>query len=333
MRRRAAKVRGFASFRGIAAGLVLTFASGVAAQEIPARKPRPPKDFSISLNVDLVVLHVAVKDRRGRLVGALEKEHFRVYEDGRPQEIRFFRSEDVPVTLGLVVDNSASMIPKRADVIGAALALAEARNPRDEIFVVHFNEQAVLGLPPGVPFTSDLGQVSAALQARMPEGRTALYDALALALDHLERGKTDKRALVVISDGGDNASRLDFKSILRKAQKSNVIIYTIGLFDETDTDREPSVLRRLAKVTGGEIFLPRSVQGASNICRRIAEDMRAQYSLGYVPPPVREGEGYRTIEVKAWLPGRDRLRCRTRPGYFASRGRSEAAENRPEEIP
>lgn len=285
------------------------------------------------MNVNLVVLHVAVKDRRGRLVGGLEKEHFRVYEDGRPQEIRFFRSEDIPVTLGLVVDNSASMIPKRADVIGAALALAAARNPRDEIFVVHFNERASLALPPDVPFTSDHGQLSAALQARLPEGKTALYDAIALALDHLEKGKTDKRALVIISDGGDNASRQDFKNALRVAQKSNAIIYTIGLFDETDPHRNPAVLRRLAKVTGGEVFLPRSVQQAASICRRIAEDMRAQYSLAYVPPPAREGEDLRSIEVRASAPGRDRLRCRTRPGYSVSRGKPQAVENRGEAIP
>jgi VWFA-related protein len=234
--------------------------------------------------------------------------------------------------LGLVVDNSASMIPKRADVIAAALALAASRNPRDEIFVVHFNERASLALPPEIPFTSDHGQLSAALQARMPEGKTALYDAIALALDHLEKGKTDKRALVVISDGGDNASRQDFNNALRGAQKSNAIIYTIGLFDETDHDRNPAVLRRLANATGGQVFLPRSVQQAAGICRRIAEDIRAQYSLGYVPPPIREGEDFRAIEVRASAPGRDRLQCRTRSGYFVSGPRPEA-ENRREAIP
>jgi VWFA-related protein len=290
--------------------------------QIHTQEPTPPKkhpsdDFTISVNVDVVVLHATAQDKKGALVSGLSKDDFQIYEDGSLQPIKYFSHEDIPVTVGLVIDNSGSMGPKRGDVISAGLAFARSSNPLDQMFVLNFNEKVSFGLPEKVAFTDQVPQLEVALSKLRPDGETALYDALAVALDHLKQGTRDKKVLIVISDGGDNASKHKLTEIMAAAAKSNVILYTIGIFNEEDGDSNPGVLKQLAKDTGGEVFLPKSSKEIAPICERIARDIRNQYTLAYVPTNRNRDGTYRAIRVKAISSGRGHLSVRTRPGYFA----------------
>jgi Ca-activated chloride channel homolog len=269
----------------------------------------------ISVDVNLVVLHATVTDRSGRFVSGLHQQDFVIYDDGVPQPITLFRHEDVPVTVGLVVDHSGSMGPKIFDVMAAATTFARASNPADQMFVVNFNERVSFGLPAGVPFTADASQLDDAISRTRTTGRTALYDAVAAGLDHIRKGARDKKVLIVISDGGDNASRLARSQALEAARNSNVIIYTIGLFNPDDPDRNPRLLEALARATGGEAFLPNSSSAVVGICSEIAKDIRSQYTLGYAPPDAAAGV-WRKIRVTAKSPHRSRLSVRTRDGYY-----------------
>jgi VWFA-related protein len=289
-------------------------ATGQSGQTADRQDP----DFKIAVDVSLVLLHASVRDHRGGYVSGLASENFRVYEDGVLQEIKFFSHDDVPVTVGLIIDNSSSMRPKRGDVMSSALAFARSSNPRDEMFLVHFNERAWFGLPPAVSFTGDHGVLEAALNNGVPGGRTAIYDAIALGLQHLQQAHLDKRALVVISDGGDNASRRRWPDVRAMAQASDAIIYTVGLVDQEDPDWSPGVLKRLAQETGGVVFLPREVGLVTGICEQIARDMRNQYTIGYVPSNGRHNGAYHTLRVTANAPGQPKLSVRTRTGYLAA---------------
>ncbi len=259
-----------------------------------------------------------MRDRKGGFVPGLRSENFRIYEDGIFQETKFFTHEDVPVTAGLIIDHSGSMRSKRADVLASALAFARSSNPRDGMFLVHFNERAWLGLPPSVSFTRDHGQLEAVLQKGVPAGMTAIYDAIALGLDHLQHASFDKKALVVISDGGDNASHHTWPEVRTMAQASDAIIYTVGLVDEEDPNWNPRVLKRLAQETGGEVFLPREAGAVMDICEQIARDMRNQYTLGYVPSHGRRDGAYHSIHVTVSSPGQAKFSVRTRAGYMAA---------------
>jgi len=175
---------------------------------------RPPGDGpsqgdqdTIKVDVDLVVLHATVRNRQGILVSGLKQEDFQVFEDRVPQEIKIFSHEDTPVTVGLVVDNSGSMKSKRAKVVAAALVFARSSHPKDQMFVVNFNENVTFGLPDNTPFTDNEDQLRVALSGVKADGMTALYDAIAAALTHLKKGKQDKKVLIVVSDGADNASQ------------------------------------------------------------------------------------------------------------------------------
>jgi Ca-activated chloride channel family protein len=285
----------------------------------------PPDQYTIKVDVDMVVLRATAQDRKNVLVSGLAKDNFQVYEDGALQQIKHFSHEDIPVTVGLVIDNSGSMRPKRADVVAAALAFARSSNPRDEIFVVNFNEKVSFGLPDNIAFTDQVGQLEVALARVVPSGETALYDAVGISLQHLKKGTRDKKVLIVISDGGDNASRHKLNEITALAGQPDVIIYTIGIFDDQDGDRNPGVLKRLAEDTGGESFLPRSLKEVAPICERIAHDIRNQYTLAYVPTNRNRDGGYRAIRVKASAAGHKRLLVRTRTGYFAPSAHSSPA--------
>lgn len=273
---------------------------------------------AIKINVDLVVLHATVLNHKGISVLGLDKEAFQVYEDGILQEIESFSHEDVPVTVGLVIDNSGSMRPKRTEVITAGLAFARASNTKDQIFVVNFNEQVSFGLPTNTPFTDKSTQLEFALSNITADGMTALYDAVAAGLKHLKQGKWDKQVLVVISDGADNASRHNLEWILALAKQSDAIVYTIGIYDRDDPDRNPGSLKRLAKATGGEVFLPMSVKDIVPICERIAHDIRNQYTITYVSTNIKYDGKYRAIQVKARGGNNERMRGRTRAGYYAT---------------
>ncbi len=284
-------------------------------------QPRPnnqgDNQDTIKINVDLVVLHATVQKSNLIPVSGLGKEDFQVYEDGVLQEIESFSHEDIPVTVGLVIDNSGSMRPKRTEVITAALAFARSSNTKDQIFVVNFNEHVSFGLPAHTPFTDKMAQLEFALSKVAANGMTALYDAVAAALVHLKKGDRDKQALIVISDGADNASLHTLAQIMTMARQSEAIIYTIGLYDRDDPDRNPGSLKQLAKATGGEAFLPGSVKDVVPICERIARDIRNQYTITYVPTEIKYDGKYRVIQVKARAPGRGRLMVRTRAGYYA----------------
>jgi Ca-activated chloride channel homolog len=295
--------------------IVLT--SVARSKEISPSQSCQGDQYTISVSVDMVVLNATVRDRNGVLVSGLGKGDFQVYEDGVLQQIESFSHDDIPVTVGLVVDNSGSMRPKRAEVISAVLAFARSSNTEDQMFVVSFNENVSFGLADDTPFTDEEAQLEAALSRIAADGRTALYDAVAASLEHLKKGNRDKKVLIVISDGGDNASKHDLAQIMAMAGQSDAIIYTIGVFDENDPDRNPRALKRLAHATGGEAFLPGSVKEIFPICRQIAHDIRNQYSIAYVPTNGKRDGAYRRIQVNAGTPGRERLLVGTRAGYYA----------------
>jgi len=284
----------------------------VCAQQ-PAMASSSDAPFTINVSVDEVLLHATVQNSKGTPVLGLGESDFQVWEDGVLQPIRHFRHNDIPVTVGLVIDNSGSMSTKRGDVVAASLAFARASNPQDQMFVVNFNEKVWFALPADTPFTDQVSQLERALSRIAANGETALYDAVAAGLEHLKKGNRDKKVLIVISDGGDNASRHKLSEVMASAGQPDVIIYTIGIFDEDDRDRNPGVLKKLAKATGGEAFLPESLQDVVPICERIAHDIRNQYTIAYVPTNKKRDGTYRTIEVKAG----GSLTVRTRTGYFA----------------
>lgn len=275
------------------------------------------QDDRISVDVNLVVLHATVTDQHGRLVSDLGEQEFQVYENGVRQRIKLFKHEDVPVTAGLLIDHSGSMKPKLAEVSAAARAFVQASNSDDEMFVVNFNEHVESGLPDSIRFTSDPDKLEQAISRAPATGMTALYDAIAVALRHLQSGSREKKVLLAISDGGDNASLHKLPQILKLAEQSSTIIYTVGIFDEDDTDRNPGVLKKLAAATGGIAFFPKELNEVTGICTRIAKDIRNQYTIGYAPSePAKPGE-YRTIRVTASAPNHGKLSVRTRAGYRA----------------
>lgn len=287
----------------------------IASQHLPGQTGPPSPDSTISVNVDLVVLHATVRNRYGEFVSNLRKENFQVLEDGAPQTVRLFQHEDAPVAAGLIVDNSGSMARKRKDVTAAALAFVRSSNPRDEMFVVNFNERVTLGLPDTELFSASDAELEKALNGVPASGATALYDAIEAGLVHLSKATLDKKVLIVISDGGDNASRHKLSQVLESAGRSDAIIYTIGLFDEADPDRNPGVLMKIAHATGGESFLPTETSQVVVVCKRIAEDIRNQYAIGYIPSNQELDGAYRTINVMATGPHGEKLVVRTRAGY------------------
>jgi Ca-activated chloride channel family protein len=281
----------------------------------PQTPPAEPPSFR-SASSELVVLPVTVTDKKHRLVTDLSGDHFVVYDNDRRQTITLFTNQDTPVTIGLVIDNSASMRPKLAEVGAATMAFARLSNPQDEIFTVAFND-TVRDAVPGRPlFASNFAELAAAVHSLVPQGRTALYDSLLFGLDHLAGGTRPRKVLVLISDGGDNASRATLNEVLIRARRSNAAIYTIGLFDNDNLDRNPGVLKSLARTTGGERFLPEAAGPLFQACERIAREIRSGYTIGYVPPD-RDGS-YHRVRVQIEPADPRRLTLRTRPGYFAA---------------
>ncbi len=303
-------------FPGWARALPLLFLTAAPLAAFQASGQSPVATFSA--DADLVVLHPTVCDRKGRFVAGLRKEDFHVLENGSPQVIQVFQHEDVPVAVGLVVDNSGSMASKRNDVAAAALAFVHSSNPHDEVFIVNFNEHVSFGLPDTQMFSASPADLMRALNGVPARGQTALYDAVAAGLAHLERATLDKKVLVVVSDGGDNASRTTLSQVLDRAARSEALIYTIGLYDVDDEDRNPGVLGKLARATGGQRYLPQETVGVVKICKRIAEDIRNQYTVGYVPSDRKFENRYRTIRVTAIGRYGHKYRVRTRAGYIAA---------------
>jgi len=276
----------------------------------------PSGEFKISTDVELVLLDVSVKQAKGGYASGLTRDNFQIYENGAPQKITEFASADIPVAVGLVFDDSGSMQPKRPEVITAGLIFVGASNPQDQIFVVNFNDKVRSGLPDNVPFTDDLTLLRSALLKDMPEGKTALYDAVAFALRHLETGRRDKKTLVVVSDGGDNVSAHSLKELMQLIQESRATIYSVGIFDDDDPDSNPRVLERMARVSGGESFFPKELGEVIPICRQIAKDIRNRYTIGYTPVHSGDRAALRKIHVVATAPDRGKLLVRTRTSYL-----------------
>jgi len=292
-----------------------------------ARVADDSQPYVISTNVNLVILPVTVTDHEHQFVSGLDASQFRVYEEGRLQMLSLFKAEDIPVTVGLVVDHSGSMDPRKTDVIEGAAAFVKASNSQDEEFVVNFNDEVLLGLPPNVPFTSDLEDLTTALSAASAMGGTALYDALAVALDHLRDAQKEKKALILITDGEDNASRHSFAQVLGMAQARNVLIYSVGLFDNRRLNRgaqefykpvideDKRMLTRLAQETGGAAYFRRDSIDVTQVCQQIASDIRHQYTLGYNPKADDRG-GYRKLRVRLVRSDQGKFAVRTRTGYL-----------------
>jgi Ca-activated chloride channel family protein len=300
------------------------------AQQAEPPPPQPDAPYTIAVSVDEVLLHATVRRRRGPPVAGLDRDAFQIFEDGVPQQIRHFSHAEVPATVGLVIDNSGSMITRRAEVIAAALAFAESSNPYDQIFLVNFNERVRFGLPSGVPFTDDRAQLRDAMKSVTADGMTALYDAVVVALQHLTLADRDKKVLIVISDGADNASNHTEEQMLALAARSGAIIYGLGIYEPGDPEnrRPRAALRALAEVSGGEAFFPQSLREVLPLCERIAREIRSQYALSYIPTNQHLDGTYRTIEVRAATPGGRALSVTTRLGYTAPRkpARTKAAE-------
>ena len=273
------------------------------------------RPFKLSATAELVLLDVSVKDSSGEHIANLSKDDFRVYEDGKVQKISHFASEDVPVTVGLVIDTSASMRPKYREVFTAAVSFIQASNRHDEVFVVNFGDRVTSGLPGGVPFTSDLGQLRMALSPGVPAGRTALYDAILFSLHHLEKGTRERKALMLVSDGGDNSSTHKPGEVMPGVRESRATIYTIGISDPDDPEQNPALLRQLALVSGGEAFFPENLSEVVGICGRIARDIRTRYTIGYVPLRSGQKGALRKIRVIASGSGGHKLVVHTRESY------------------
>ena len=280
--------------------------------------PKDPEEFTLRSEARLVLLDVSVQDHEGGFVRDLSKENFKVSEDGRPQAITIFDHDDLPVTVGLIVDESRSMTPKRNDVLEAAATFIQESNPLDELFVVNFNDRVTLGLPPEKRFSGDIDELRAALYRGIPQGKTALYDGVVAGLKQLELGQREKKALVVISDGGDNASVHTRRAIIDMVEKTPATIYAIGLYDMDDPDRNPGVLRDLAKISGGEAFFPATPPETAPACKRIAEEIRTRYTVGYRPD--KGGRLLRRVSVQVTSASNARLTVRARDRYWYENG-------------
>jgi VWFA-related protein len=275
----------------------------------------------------LVVCHTTVTDKEGRLLTSLPREAFQVFENGVPQEIKVFKREDIPVSIGLIIDNSGSMRAKRARVEAAALALVKDSNPEDEVFIVNFNDDAFLVTPPGRDFTSDTMELGQLLKSIDSRGGTAMRDAIRMAVDYVKsKGRKDKLALVVVTDGNDNESLITLENVVRAAQQSDVMVYCVGLLGEEppgEAAQARRALRDLAAATGGETFFPTDVAEVDRIAHQVARDLRNQYTIEYTPSNAAMDGSYRQIRIAVEAPGNPVVR--TRNGYWAASDRVSPA--------
>ncbi len=269
-----------------------------------------------SSHISKVALPVVVTDRLGQFVSGLKENDFRVFENGTPQTISAFREEYQPVTMGLVLDASESMRTKRSAVTTAAVSFIEASKPGDELFVVNFNERAFLGLPSDVSFSNNVALLEDAVRGSHPEGETALYDAILLAMKRLQLGTRERKSLLVISDGDDNASRGTFRQVLAAAQRNFALICTLEIVD-TEIIGGNALLQQLANLTGGTARVIRRSQDISSVGRQIAREIHEQYTLVYSPSNVTVDGTFRTVRVVAQTPAEAKLSVRTRVGYVA----------------
>src|SRR3981081_1552029 len=296
----------------------------------PSAPPQEPQQgqYKIQTQVNLVVLHATVLNDRSVFVQGLKQENFRVFEDKVEQKLSVFKQEDVPVSFGLVVDNSGSMRDKRPQVNAAALTFVKTSNPQDEGFVVNFNDDYYLDTEHD--FTSDLNEMKSALERIDARGSTALYDAVIGSLDHLKKGTRDKKVILIVTDGEDNASRHSLENAVEQAQRNDALIYAVGVFSDDDIKhnrramkKARTALSQLANATGGLAFFPEDASDTESICTQIAHDIRNQYTLAYYPTNTARDGSFRGVQVEVLPPhGSGKLSVRTRTGYYASRAPS-----------
>jgi VWFA-related protein len=264
----------------------------------------------------LVVLHASVSDKKGKLLTNLNKDAFKVYENGEPQQVKIFRREDVPVSLGIIIDDSGSMMTKRSRVEAASLAMVRESNPQDEVFIVNFNDDAYLD----VPFTNDIHKMEQGLARIDSRGGTAMRDAISQALDYIKtKAKKDKKVLMVITDGNDNASNISLEKVVARSNQSDTLVYAIGLFTEEEkheATKARRALKELTSATGGLVFYPKEVSEVQALAVEIARDIRNQYTIAYSPTIQQLDGSYRQIKVTVDAPGKPVVR--TRSGYYAT---------------
>ena len=306
----------------IAVGMLLPqlYAQSLAAQPSAAAQPKetqPEGDVPVfTSDTRLVVVHASVVDRNGKLLTSLPQTSFKVFENNVEQPLKIFRREDVPVSMGIVIDNSGSMRDKRVKVAAAALELIKTSNPQDEVFIVNFNDDAYLDQT----FTNNVKKLQEALERYDTRGGTAMRDAINMSIDHLkEKGKKDKKVLVVVTDGNDNTSNAKLEDLVRKAQQSEVLIYSIGILSDEDpreAKKAKRALRELAQASGGLDYYPKDLEEVERITPEVAKEIRNQYTLAYSPTnPTLDGT-FRRISIVVTTNGRPTVRSRN--GYYAT---------------
>ncbi len=297
----------------LAAAAILAAAGG----SLYAQQPQVPDDQTvIRVDTRLVVLHCAVMDKKGNLITNLPQSAFKVYENKVAQPVKLFKREDVPVSLGIVIDNSGSMRDKRQRVEAASLRLVKASNRQDDVFIVNFNDDAYLD----VPFTNQVPKMEEGVARIDARGGTAMRDAVSMSLDYLKQeGKKDKKVLLVVTDGNDTASTgITLEKLVEKAQKSEALIYGIGtLSQEESRDRKKAqrAIDALTKASGGASYYPGDVAEVEAIADQVAHDIRSQYVIAYSPTNQNLDGTFRSIRVVA---NGGRYTVRTRTGYYAS---------------
>jgi VWFA-related protein len=272
--------------------------------------------FVIRKDVDEVLLHATVVDDKQHIVTDLDRTAFTAFEDGKQQNIISFRHEDIPVAMGIVIDNSGSMREKRSKVNQAALNLVRSSNPQDEVFVVNFNDEYYLDQD----FTNDLLKLKEALEKIDAKGGTALRDAVVASAEHLKKdARLERKVLFVVTDGEDNASRESLEDAVKQLQEENgPSVYAIGILgDEEHPKRAKRALEIITQRTGGLAFFPKTLDEVDEISRQVAHDIRNQYTIGYRPTNPRTSGGFRQIRVEAKSKEHKKLMVRTKSGYYA----------------
>ncbi len=310
-----------------AAGAVLTLSALTAGwvQRLQAQAPQQPQaqqaiptdeNAVFKAETNLIVLHASVIDKSGKLLTNIPRAAFHVFENNAEQTIKDFRREDVPVSLGIIIDNSGSMRDKRSRVAAASIALVKASNPDDEVFIVNFNDDAFLDLP----FTNDIRKMEETLDKIDTKGGTAMRDAISMSIDYAKSdGKRDKKVLLVITDGNDNFSSVGIEQLVRKAQQSGVLIYAIGLLSEEDprdARKAKRALKALTEASGGLEYYPKDLPEVEKVTPQIAHEIRNQYVITYTPSNLTLDGTFRQIKVN--VKGFGNPMVRTRNGYYAS---------------
>lgn len=319
------RTRVFLSFVVTGAWLVCSPVSPLPSALLPSARVAAQERPTFKAESELVVLHVSVRDRGGRYITGLDRDAFTVIDDGKPQRIEMFSGDEVPASIGFLIDNSNSMRPNRDRVIAAAVEFASRSHPRDEIFVLTFNEQVRHVFGPAI-----VGEMSPAvfraamLNGIAARGMTAIYDGILAGLTRVTAGSHTRQVLIVVSDGDDNASSATREEVVKRVHESDATIYTIALIDPLTREGNPGLLRQLANATGGESYRPRHLDDVAEAFERITKDIRSAYTLAYAPTEAarRADDAAHRRTVRVYVRSRDgrALQVRTRDGYF-ERGR------------